>query len=156
MWVRVLALVVLLPVTWGMGYGPGESSSSGHLIQVIEDASQYSGCGCSFDRVEAKDNGPGNTIFISDQEGSARIKVDGKLVTLSALQDDTKCWPERVGGRCVLKYRYKDVRVVIKITATRVCSPTIEACEVVMFRGQLAGRVGESEEKVGIEGSCGC
>lgn len=128
------------------------------LFEPIPPASVFSGCGCSFTTAGDSSTPEGPVVFSSNYEGVARIALPGGIIQLSATRPDVACRPSHVGGRCVLKYRGNDVRVLIKARATWVC-PTddeSESCELVRLSGRMSGQAGGVEATVEVQGECGC
>jgi hypothetical protein len=132
--------------------------SSGQLIEPVDRAMVYSGCGCMFGPPPPGTEANATVFFSSNYDGAARVKVGGNVVTLTAAKPDSKCSPSEVGGRCTLDYRGDNLRVILKLRATWVCpaNDESESCEVVRLRGQLSAKSEQGEQVVDVEGSCGC
>ena len=136
-----------------------QDSASAHsaLFESLPETAYFSGCGCFFQRGVTPIDST-SVVFASNYEGSARIAADGEVIELSEGRPDASCRPQRVGGRCVLKYRHGDLKVTLKVRATWICPPgdASESCEVVRLAGQISGHVGEIGETIDVHGECGC
>lgn len=134
----------------------GSTSGAAKLVEPLAPGSVYSGCGCTFRRVGPSADLQGPIVFSSNYDGSARIATGSGAVTLSATKPDSECAVSELGDHCVLDYRVENIRVEINVRATWVCPTEDESCEVTRFRGQMTTRQGAQEERLDVEGDCGC
>lgn len=133
-------------------------SSSDAPVGVLDSESIFLGCGCEFSETAPDEPEQRAPLFSSDYEGQARVRVDGRVLDLTAVQPDTECLPHaaRVGDSCVLKYRVEGTTVMVDVRATWVCPPTDEACEVVRLRGSMTISDAGRDLIFQVAGTCGC
>lgn len=123
------------------------------VFAPLEADNVFSGCGCAFSVPDPE----GGIVFSSNYEGIARVRVDGTLHTLDAIQHDIDCRPASVGDTCLLKYAYDVLAVILDVEATWVCPPDgDEACELTRLRGQMTGQIDDAESTLDIASECGC
>jgi hypothetical protein len=128
------------------------------LLHGLASSDIYTGCGCTFSRVQKGDSKNSEVLFSSDYDGKARVRTEAGVVVLEAMASDRDCQPKSIGDECVLTYRRHDLEVRLTAQASWVCpsDEQVESCEIVRLTGRLVGHQGEYSQSVDVEGECGC
>ena len=125
-------------------------------LGVIQDDSEYDGCGCSLfrNRRDAREHRP---IFLSDFSGEARINLDGRDVRVRLIgASPERRRAERKGDRSWEVYGKDSFRMRIDYVVNGVCPSNDEACEVTSYEVVITLIHNGRTTTMPAFGLCGC
>jgi hypothetical protein len=121
-------------------------------LQMISDDV----CVCSFNGNSTQQKV--SFIFEAGQNSLARMNIGGQETTLLPSSTDEMCMLDRLGERCVKRFKAENFQVVIDVKATWVCpdAPGSDNCEVTELEGKLKLQSVDKRKVINIKGVCAC
>ena len=131
------------------------SAQSGNLVSRLN--ASHDGCGCYFS-FNQSDYKKSKLIFFASivEENDIWVGIDGRDVKLKLVSRVEPKGRERVGSRTTEKYSAAGVTVTLIRTATWVCPPRDESCEVTKYSAVFTVTKGKRKQVVRAVGECGC
>ncbi len=127
--------------------------SQTRLVGTLRDPAVVRGCSWT---ASSTDIGSG-LIFLAEYDESLIVmNINGTDIRLSRDPSSAAGRPTSVGDRVVKVYTAESARVETTYTATWVCPPDTEGCEVTRFDVTFVVKRGDQIETVEAVGAVGC
>lgn len=133
-------------------------TGTSRMIGKLKNSHVVDGCSCSFQfPADWSDKKSFKPIFLSEIEGPpAYMNIDGQDVKMTRVGPEPTHAELKKGTRFTKNYRAQDTKVIVEFTATWLCPPKDESCEVTHYDGTLSVLKGSRKETVKAKGDCGC
>lgn len=131
----------------------GAPARAQNLVGTLQDQRAIEGCAWSASSSEV---GAGLILLAEYDESVVVMNVEGADVRLSLDPGSQTGHPAGVGERVTKVYTAPSIRVEATYTATWVCPPNQEGCEVTRFDVTFVVRRGDQVETIRGAGDVGC
>ena len=130
-----------------------EAHSQERLVDTLRDQRAVWGCSWS---ASSPDVGQGFILLAERDESLLLMNIGGTDVRLALDAGSDTGSPSRVGDRLTKTYSAPSIRVEATYTATWMCPPGAEGCEVTRFDVTFVVTKGDRTETVQGTGEVGC
>jgi hypothetical protein len=145
--------LALLAVTTLLSISPARAAAQEALVGALREQDAIEGCSWS---ASSPDVGEG-FVFLAERDESVIImNIGGVDVRLSLDSSSDAGSLSRVGDRLTKVYTAASTRVEARFTATWICPPDQEGCEVTRFIVTFHVRRGNEAQTVEAVGAVGC
>lgn len=135
------------------GYGDEKSTS----LKLGSLKKEVGGCGCSIQDVAAAKSGNiKDYLFFADGTSPAWINLNGQDVQLELKAGPKGMYAKKLGEKILRSYGNDSLSLNVELTATKVCAPDQEGCEVNKFDAVMELKQGATTTRVQGMAECGC